>query len=327
MKWIFLFPLLIILVAGCISEKEPELVEISKERSQELAEAYVEEMEAYLTLNGRHLELVDTRIERCPYCWQFIYGFTADSETEADIIHRVSVTLLASQGEITLQDSSSRAIDTTIYCKDSYGNPAKTYTCKNNILKVLYMSAGTDHRFFYPDGSELVCPVVAPQFVTEDCKAAMQDDFCSAQDVCPVDPLSYCGSEYKNKTVCTAQHEPVCVKLRTKEKPYEIVWTTYPTACSACVAPGGSYKIIGYLIGTCDVARRQLPKAVEPKQHTVNKASEHCEGAGYTLEIRNDENGNEYGACIFNDTSECEEWAFYRGECDIGKYVTAPPPQ
>jgi len=47
----------------------------------------------------------------------------------------------------------------------------------------------------------------------------------------------------------------------------------------------------------------------------ANPASEHCVDQGYQLEIRTDESGNQYGVCIFPDGSECEEWAFFRGEC------------
>ncbi|MBG0771877.1 MAG: DUF333 domain-containing protein [Anaerolineaceae bacterium] len=45
-----------------------------------------------------------------------------------------------------------------------------------------------------------------------------------------------------------------------------------------------------------------------------NPASVYCEEQGGTLDIR-DEDGGQVGYCIFADGSECEEWAFYRGEC------------
>jgi hypothetical protein len=38
---------------------------------------------------------------------------------------------------------------------------------------------------------------------------------------------------------------------------------------------------------------------------------------GYKLELRTDASGTA-GYCIFPDGSECEEWAFYRGECAPG---------
>jgi putative hemolysin len=48
-----------------------------------------------------------------------------------------------------------------------------------------------------------------------------------------------------------------------------------------------------------------------------NPASKFCEDEGYRLEIRTEADG-QVGYCIFPDGSECEEWAFYRGECGPG---------
>jgi putative hemolysin len=47
----------------------------------------------------------------------------------------------------------------------------------------------------------------------------------------------------------------------------------------------------------------------------ANPASVYCQEQGYTLEMRTDEDGGQYGVCIFPDGTECDEWAFYRGEC------------
>ena len=55
----------------------------------------------------------------------------------------------------------------------------------------------------------------------------------------------------------------------------------------------------------------------------ANPASENCAKQGGTLEIR-DETGGQVGYCIFADGSECEEWAFFRGECVPGR-ATVPP--
>ncbi len=52
-----------------------------------------------------------------------------------------------------------------------------------------------------------------------------------------------------------------------------------------------------------------------------NPASVFCEEQGYKLEMRTDASGTA-GYCIFPDGSECEEWAFFRGECAPG----VPPP-
>jgi len=49
-----------------------------------------------------------------------------------------------------------------------------------------------------------------------------------------------------------------------------------------------------------------------------NPASQHCADEGGKLEIRT-EAGGEVGYCLFDDGSECEEWAFYRGDCAPGE--------
>ena len=45
-----------------------------------------------------------------------------------------------------------------------------------------------------------------------------------------------------------------------------------------------------------------------------NPASKFCRDQGYQLEMRTDASGTT-GYCVFPDGSECEEWAFFRGEC------------
>ncbi|MEW5803922.1 MAG: DUF333 domain-containing protein [bacterium] len=47
----------------------------------------------------------------------------------------------------------------------------------------------------------------------------------------------------------------------------------------------------------------------------ANPASVYCIENGGISEIRTDENGGQYGVCIFSDGTECDEWAFFRGEC------------
>jgi len=49
-----------------------------------------------------------------------------------------------------------------------------------------------------------------------------------------------------------------------------------------------------------------------------NPASVYCEENSGTLEIRTDDSGGQVGYCMFEDGSECEEWAFYRGDCKPG---------
>lgn len=49
-----------------------------------------------------------------------------------------------------------------------------------------------------------------------------------------------------------------------------------------------------------------------------NPASAYCEEQGGVVETREDEDGGQYGVCVFDDGSECEEWAFYNGDCEPG---------
>jgi putative hemolysin len=48
-----------------------------------------------------------------------------------------------------------------------------------------------------------------------------------------------------------------------------------------------------------------------------NPASKYCEDQGFKLEMRNEAAGT-VGYCLFPDGTECEEWAYYRGECTPG---------
>lgn len=56
-----------------------------------------------------------------------------------------------------------------------------------------------------------------------------------------------------------------------------------------------------------------------------NPASGYCEEQGYELEMRQ-EAGGTYGVCRFPDGSECEEWAYFRGECQAGDSLGTPLP-
>jgi putative hemolysin len=50
-----------------------------------------------------------------------------------------------------------------------------------------------------------------------------------------------------------------------------------------------------------------------------NPASLHCEENDGKVDIRTDETGGQVGVCVFPDGSECDEWAYLRGECSPGQ--------
>lgn len=56
-----------------------------------------------------------------------------------------------------------------------------------------------------------------------------------------------------------------------------------------------------------------------------NPASQYCENQGDTLTIITDQNGNQYGICKFDDSTECEEWDYFNGKCKPGDTKIAVP--
>lgn len=58
------------------------------------------------------------------------------------------------------------------------------------------------------------------------------------------------------------------------------------------------------------------PKDEEPQANISNPASDYCIKNGGKLEIITESDGSQFGLCMLKDYS-CEEWTYYRGECDI----------
>lgn len=56
----------------------------------------------------------------------------------------------------------------------------------------------------------------------------------------------------------------------------------------------------------------------------ANPASVYCVDQGYTLELRTKDDGSMYGVCIFPNGNECEEWAFFHGQCAPASERTDP---
>jgi putative hemolysin len=54
----------------------------------------------------------------------------------------------------------------------------------------------------------------------------------------------------------------------------------------------------------------------------ANPASVFCADKGGTLMMQTREDGGQYGLCYFDDARACEEWAMYRGECQVGGVKT-----
>jgi putative hemolysin len=78
--------------------------------------------------------------------------------------------------------------------------------------------------------------------------------------------------------------------------------------------------ILASLLSACvgisqEVMMPSVEPAQEPQPGMANPASVFCEEQGGRLEIRTAADGGQFGVCLFADGSECEEWAFFNGEC------------
>ncbi len=65
-----------------------------------------------------------------------------------------------------------------------------------------------------------------------------------------------------------------------------------------------------------------LAPTAAPAVGMANPASVYCQQQGGKTDIRKEAKG-EVGYCVFPDKSECEEWAFQRGECKPGAKPSA----
>lgn len=73
--------------------------------------------------------------------------------------------------------------------------------------------------------------------------------------------------------------------------------------------------LVGLFLGL--TAGCQTERVVQPTETPAtlpNPASAFCEAHGYTIQMRENAAGTA-GYCQFPDGSECDEWAYFRGEC------------
>jgi len=56
----------------------------------------------------------------------------------------------------------------------------------------------------------------------------------------------------------------------------------------------------------------------------INPASVYCVHQGHKVDVRSGENGT-VSYCLASDGQECEEWAYYRGECSFKGFANCVP--
>ncbi|MFQ5812502.1 MAG: META domain-containing protein [Anaerolineae bacterium] len=90
------------------------------------------------------------------------------------------------------------------------------------------------------------------------------------------------------------------------------------SAYLAALESAAIYQIKGDSLKMLDADGKHLlsyTAATTEETGLANPASVYCKERGGRLEIRTADDGGAVGYCIFPDGSECEEWAFFRGEC------------
>jgi putative hemolysin len=77
---------------------------------------------------------------------------------------------------------------------------------------------------------------------------------------------------------------------------------------------------IGLLAFGC--AQKAQKQTVSDNTTIANPASVFCAQNGGTLNIVTAADGSQGGLCVFPNGSQCEEWAYYRGECSPANQTT-----
>jgi putative hemolysin len=76
------------------------------------------------------------------------------------------------------------------------------------------------------------------------------------------------------------------------------------------------FLVVFSMIASCSPLETATPEAPDdPSAGLQNPASVYCIENGFDLQLRTGDDGGQFGVCVFNDGSECEEWAYYQGEC------------
>jgi len=89
-----------------------------------------------------------------------------------------------------------------------------------------------------------------------------------------------------------------------------------------------TFTIILLALVACTAPQVQAPAPTAtdiPQVNMPNPASVYCEQNGNKLEIQTASDGSQSGVCVFQDGSECDEWAYFRGECGLAQQKSPTP--
>ncbi len=143
--------------------------------------------------------------------------------------------------------------------------------------------------------------------------------------------LAACTNNNQQPATKTATPEPAKIvnpaTANCEEKGYrsKIVTTNDGSQYGVCIFPDGSEcEEWAFFRGQCGPTLEK-PITGANSSEIANPASANCVQKGYRLDLRTDAHGNQIGVCVFPDKSECEEWAFFRGECAPASGTTTTP--
>ena len=58
------------------------------------------------------------------------------------------------------------------------------YNCKDNSLRVVYSLFGQGFAVVKGDGTVIECPLVAPDELSDECMAVMEEGYCEGANLC-----------------------------------------------------------------------------------------------------------------------------------------------
>lgn len=120
----------------------------------------------------------------------------------------------------------------------------------------------------------------------------------------------------EDRKACMRDHMPVCglIRIKCAKEPCHTFPETFSNTCAMEDNP------LAELLHTGACLPADMENAMtQMTQNTgniwlANPASVNCEAKWWSLEIR-EGTGGQYGICKFENGKECEEWAFFRGNC------------
>ncbi len=121
-----------------------------------------------------------------------------------------------------------------------------------------------------------------------------------------------CPSNSNLPKPCTREYKPVCAEVQVQciTSPCYPIQETFSNKCEMW-----NNSLATFL--------HEWSCKADVNIGLPNMASAYCEENGWISKITTKTDGSQYGICYFEDNRQCEEWAFYRGECPYGwKKVT-----